>query len=291
MIYQEPRFALAGDRFVEMELGDELSFDLNLRVHSLAAAIRASGISGVVEIVPVIASILISYDWRRISHADLVVEMKRLHASLGPVEEMELESRIVYVPVLYFDPWTRACYDEYCAKVTKKEFDVDILLRLNNLRDRAELVRRHSGTEYWVAALGFWPGLASLMPLDPRCRLTAPKYNPPRSWTWTGTIGHGGSIAAIYPDQTPGGYQMFARTPVPVQDKKQRLPAFRDSIALLRPGDRVRFYPVDRDEYDHIEAEVEAGTYEHQVVAYQKFSIGLYQRWLADIGSVARAAS
>ena len=119
------------------------------------------------------------------------------------------------------------------------------------------------------------------MPLDPRSRLIAPKYNPPRTWTPKGTIGLGGGITCIYPDQTPGGYQIFARTPMPIWDRAQRLPAFRHSLALFRAGDRVRFVPIDRDEWDFIEGEVDAGTYQHPDVDYQKFSIHKYRAWSA----------
>jgi allophanate hydrolase subunit 1 len=118
------------------------------------------------------------------------------------------------------------------------------------------------------------------MPLDPRARLTAPKYNPPRTWTPKGTIGLGGAISCIYPDQTPGGYQIFARTPMPIWDRLQRLKAFKESLALFRPGDRVRFVPIERDEYDYIAAQVEDGSYEHAFVDYQRFSIKAYHAWL-----------
>ena len=127
------------------------------------------------------------------------------------------------------------------------------MVRLNKLESRAQLARIHSGTEYWVAALGFYPGLASLIALDPRCRLTAPKYNPPRTWTPKGTLGYGGSVTCLYPARTPGGYQIIGHSPVPVVDLEQRLRAFRDRLALLKPGDRVRFVPVGREEYDHVD--------------------------------------
>ena len=141
----------------------------------------------------------------------------------------------------------------------------------------------HAATEYWVAALGFWPGLCSLLPLDPRSRLTAPKYDPPRTWTPKGTIGLGGAITCIYPDQTPGGYQIFARTPMPIWDRHQRLEAFKDSLALFRPSDRVRFAPISLDEYEYIERKVDDGTYKHPLVTYQNFSSRLYHEWLAVI--------
>jgi KipI family sensor histidine kinase inhibitor len=280
MIYEEPRCFVGGDRYIEVELGDEMSFELNFAVHRLSAALRQAGIPGLVELIPEMSSLQVSYDPDAISYADMVREVIALHASLDGDGAAELPSRLFYVPILYFDPWTTECVEDYRKTVTDKTTDPELLCQLNGLSGRRELQRVHSGTEYWVAALGFWPGLCSLMPLDPRHRLIAPKYNPPRTWTPKGTIGLGGAITCIYPDQTPGGYQIFARTPMPIWDRKQRLAAFKDSLALFRPGDRVRFVPIDREEFDHIDGEVEAGTYRHPNVDYQTFSIAGYRDWL-----------
>jgi urea carboxylase len=283
MIYETLRFSPGGDRYIEAELGDEMSFDLNFKVHALAAAIRAARIDGLIELIPEMASLQLSYDPDRIAYGDLTREVAALHAAAGSAGDGELDSRIFYVPVLYFDPWTEACVDEYRARVTEKMPDPEMLCELNHLSGRAELRRVHSGTEYWVAALGFWPGLCSLMPLDPRARLIAPKYNPPRAWTPKGAIGLGGAITCIYPDRAPGGYQLLARTPMPIWDREQKLPAFRDSLALFRAGDRVRFIPIERDEYDFIEGEVAAGRYRHPMVDYQTFSLARYRAWTASL--------
>ena len=256
MIYDEPRFTPGGDRFIEMELGDELNFDLNFLVHALTARVREAGFDGIVELLPNMASIVISYDPDRIGYDDVVREIGGIFASLGSLEDVELPSPLYTFPVLYFDHVTRACWEDYCARIVEKEYDPDLMVRLNKLESRAQLARIHSGTEYWVAALGFYPGLASLIALDPRCRLTAPKYNPPRTWTPKGTLGYGGSVTCLYPARTPGGYQIIGHSPVPVFDLEQRLRAFRDRLALLRPGDRVRFVPVGREEYDHVTAQV-----------------------------------
>ena len=283
MIYDEPEFHTGGDRNLLMYLGDEMSFDLNFLVHSVAQLIRDQNIKGVIELIPEMASILVSYDADEISYGDLCQELKTIRNSIGVLEGLELDSRIFYVPVLYFDPWTKECVEDYCSTLAQKEADPELLIRLNELRDRTHLKRVHSGTEYWVAALGFWPGLCSLLPLDPRCWLTAPKYNPPRTWTPAGTVGVGGAITCIYPDKTPGGYQIFARSPMPIWDRTQRLAAFKDSLALFRAGDRVRFVPIDREEYDYIAAKVEEGSYKHQQVDYQRFAIDNYHRWLEPI--------
>ncbi|CAH2396521.1 5-oxoprolinase subunit B family protein [Mesorhizobium ventifaucium] len=283
MIYDEPRYRIAGDRFIEVELGNELTFDLNVIVHNLAAAVEQAGIAGLIELIPELASFQVSYDPDRIGYDDIVREIEGVRHSLTGSGASERESRLFHVPLFYFDPWTAECVEEYRAKVRDKVLDPDYLCEINGLADRRELMRVHSGTEYWVAALGFWPGLCSLMPLDPRSRLIAPKYNPPRMWTPKGTIGLGGGLTSIYPDRTPGGYQIFARTPMPIWDREGRLPAFKDSLALFRAGDRVRFVPIDREEYDHVERKVADGTYQHPCVEYQTFSVARYRQWRDSI--------
>jgi len=284
VIHDSPIFRPAGDTMLEIELGNEMSFELNFLAHSFASAIKQVRIDGFVELVTELASLQVVYDPDLISYSDMVRELERVRDSMGEMGDAELNSRIYYVPALYFDPWTAACVDDYREKIAEKDIsDPELIIQLNNLDDRDHLKRVHSSTEYWVAALGFWPGLCSLMPLDPRSRLAAPKYNPPRMWTPKGTIGLGGAVTCIYPDQTPGGYQIFARTPMPTWDRDQTLPAFRDRLALIKAGDRVKFLPIERDEYDYIEARVAEGSYTHPYVDYQRFSIGSYKIWLDTI--------
>ena len=288
MIFEQPVFKPGGDRNLLMYLGDEMSFDMNFLVHSVARRIRDAQVDGLIELIPEMASILVSYDPNHIAYADLVKELSAIFGALGEMEGLELDSRVFYVPILYFDPWTADCIEDYRGNMADKEFDVELVIRLNELSGREQFIRVHSGTEYWVAALGFWPGLCSLLPLDPRSRMNAPKYNPPRTWTPKGTIGIGGAITCIYPDRTPGGYQIFARSPMPIWDRDQRLAAFKDSLALFLPGDRVRFVPIDRAEYDYIDNKVAEGTYKHPMVAYQKFSIRSYHAWLETIDPAER---
>lgn len=293
MIYDEARFLPGGDRYVTVEFGNEMNLELNFRAQGLAAAIIDSKLGGVIESAPCYASLLVHYDGDRISQRDLVAELRRLIAALGPSDDLELESRLFYIEAMYLDPWTRQCIDDYRVQIAKpagkdKEYDADFVARINGLADAQQLVRVHAGTEYWVAALGFWPGLPFMMPLDPRCRLTTPKYDPPRTHTPQGTIGMGGASSCIYPVATPGGYQIFGRTPVPIWDTERRFAAFGDSIVLFRAGDRVRFVPGTREEFEATECRVAEGRYVYNVVEYQKFSVRGYKRWLASLDVAQR---
>jgi urea carboxylase len=289
LIYEQPKYLPAGDRYLLIEFGNEMNLDLNFVAQGLASAVAAAAIAGIVETAPCFASLLVHYDPSRIKFADVVRELSTLIASLGSSDDIELESRLFYLPVLYLDPWTKACVDDYCTKIVKKMPDAELLVQENGLEDVDHLVRLHSSSEYWVAALGFWPGLPFLMALDPRARMTAPKYNPPRTHTPQGAIGLGGAANSIYPVATPGGYQIFARTPVPIWDPTGHRPAFEGGLCLFRPGDRIKFMPVNREEYDAAEAAVNEERYDYTVVEYQKFVVKNYKSWIAKVGDRPKA--
>lgn len=288
MIYERPAFRPGGDRYMLIEFGNEMNLELNFMAQGLATAIAEQKTKGVIETAPCFASMLIHYEPDEISYADLSRELERLIAALGPSDDIELESRIFYFPTVYLDPWTRECVQDYIAKIAPKQTDPEFVAELNGLSDVQQFVRVHSGTEYWVASLGFWPGLPFMMALDPRCKLTAPKYNPPRTWTPKGTVGMGGASTAIYPEHLPGGYQIFGRIPVPIWDPEKRFDVFADSICLFRPGDRVKFVPCTVEEFEEAERRVADGSYVYNLVEYQKFSVRQYKRWVGSLDLARR---
>ena len=288
MIYDRPEFRPGGDRYLLIEFGNEMNLELNFMAQGLATAIAEQKTKGVIETAPCFASMLIHYEPDEISYADLSRELERLIAALGPSDDIELESRVFYFPTVYLDPWTRDCVQDYIVKIAPKQTDPEFVAELNGLSDVAQFVRVHSGTEYWVAALGFWPGLPFMMALDPRCKLTAPKYNPPRTWTPKGTVGMGGASTAIYPEHLPGGYQIFGRIPVPIWDPEKRFDVFSDSICLFRPGDRVKFVPCTVEEFEEAERRVADGSYVYNVVEYQKFSVRQYKSWVGSLDLARR---
>jgi len=284
VIYETPRFLPAGDRYILIEFGNEMNLLLNFTAQGLASAVAAAGINGIIETAPCFASLLVHYEPSLIRRSDVERELIALIGAMGSFDKIELSSRLFYLPALYLDPWTKECVEIYCRTITPKTPDPELLVEINGLEDVNHLVRLHSSSEYWVASLGFWPGLPFLMPLDPRARLTAPKYNPPRTNTPQGAIGLGGASHSIYPVATPGGYQIFGRTPVPIWDQSVSHPDFEGEMCLFRPGDRIRFVPITRDEYDEAEARVKENRYRYTVVGYQKFSVEAYGQWTAKVG-------
>lgn len=286
MRYQKPRIMPNGDRYLLMEFGDDSGLRLNLQARGFARALDEAAIPGVLETNPGFNSVLVEYDSRRISFGDLAREAMALAEDVGTPNEVE--SRLVHFPTHYLDPWTRACIDDYRRTIKQRPYDPEMIVAENRLSSVEELVALHAATEYWIGIIGAYPGLPLMRPLDPRCAIYAPKYDPPRMWTPKGAVVCAGGATAIQTLHSPGGFNMIGRTPIPLLDPAQRIPAFRGSITLLRPGDRVKFDVIDMTEYLRIEAKIAEGTYAFNIIEYQRFSLTAYEAWVASLDTKAR---
>ncbi|WP_159912890.1 urea amidolyase family protein [Pantoea sp. 18069] len=100
----------------------------------------------------------------------------------------------------------------------------------------ADVVRMHTGGEYAVAFTGFAPGFAYLSGGD--ARLDVPRRKTPRTRIPAGAVGLAGTFSGVYPQASPGGWQIIGTTPVQMWDLERVAPS------LLRPGYRVQFVDV-----------------------------------------------
>jgi urea carboxylase len=287
----ELSISVAGDRHLLARLGSDASLDVNFLVLGFVNALQTSQIDAITDLIPSYNSVLIQYDFTRIDYDDLCTELRAIAAALPAVDEIEIESRLAYIPVCYLDPWTRACIDDYRAKIAERRYDPEFVAEVNGLPNAQALVQLHASTEHWVVTVSSFPGLPILRPLDPRCAITSPKYNPPRLWTPVGSLGGGGTATSIYTIPSPGGYNLIGRTPVPIWQPQQRLSAFAKNPILLRATDRLKFIPISVDEFEAIESSVAQGRYEHNIVAYQRFSVGLYKQWATAVTPAQQGTS
>ncbi|MGV9559757.1 5-oxoprolinase subunit B family protein [Streptomyces sp. NPDC003401] len=103
-----------------------------------------------------------------------------------------------------------------------------------------EVARIHAATEFRVAFCGFAPGFGYLTGLP--SRYDVPRRATPRTAVPAGSVALAGPYTGVYPRSSPGGWQLIGTTRAVLWDHA-RVPA-----ALLAPGTRVRFVPVDREE-------------------------------------------
>jgi len=117
-----------------------------------------------------------------------------------------------------------------------------------------------------VSMVGFVAGLPFLYQMAERSKqIEVPKYLRPRTDTPKLTVGHGGCFGCIYSVRGAGGYQMFGVTPMPIYDPTQTISYLKDFMVLFRPGDIVKWKPIDREEYDQTVADVEAGKFQPRI--------------------------
>lgn len=208
-----------GDAAVVVTVASELSEEANDRVLALAASLRDHPLEGarVRDLVPALTSLTLHHDPAGMRGAILDQLRERAHAVMerraasGP----EVPPAPHEIPVAYggdAGPDLRevAAFAGCTA---------------------AEVIARHTSRVYRVYMLGFLPGFAYLGDVDPA--IAAPRRATPRQAVPAGSVGIAGAQTGVYPQVSPGGWQIIGRTGVRMFD-----PA---SGSRLQPGDRVRF--------------------------------------------------
>ncbi|MFG2605505.1 allophanate hydrolase subunit 1 [Streptomyces sp. NPDC048514] len=100
-----------------------------------------------------------------------------------------------------------------------------------------EVARIHTATEFTVAFCGFAPGFGYLTGLP--ARYEVPRRATPRTAVPAGAVALAGRYTGVYPRSSPGGWQLIGTTDAVLWDHT------REPAALLVPGSRVRFVPVE----------------------------------------------
>jgi len=286
-------YRLAGDAYLLVEYG-EMVLDLNLRfrVHSLEQAIMRIYIEGLLETVPGVRSLLIKYNGLQLTLRRLLDTLKSIEKNLPPIEEVEVPSRVIHLPIAFHDRWTRGAIVKYIQSVRAEApylpDNVEFVARCNGLENIDQVVTYLQATQHLVIGLGdVYLGAPCAIPLDPRYRLVVPKYNPARMYTPEGAVGIGGSYICIYPMESPGGYQLVGRT-LPIWNTWQTTPAFAEAPWLLRFFDRIQFKLVSEAELAKAREALLNGNYALQI-EHEIFSIRKYNEFINSIRDEAEA--
>jgi len=256
------RYTHGGDEHIYVEIDDEMSLDAFFKSLSMSNAVRDAKIEGVTEICPANASFQVRFDPDVIAPEDMMNRIKELEG-LAETAEKRMITRIVEIPVLYQDPWTHETLMRFRERHQDPSgTDLDYAARINGYDTVEDFITAHHSQPWFVSMVGFVAGLPFLYQLVEREKqLQVPKYLSPRTDTPKLTVGYGGCFSCIYSVRGAGGYQMFGVTPMPIFDAEQKVSHLRDFMVFFRPGDIVKWKPIERAEYDEIVAAVDAGTY------------------------------
>jgi urea carboxylase len=261
------RYSFGADEHVFVEVDEAMSLEAFFKSLSTTNAVREAGIRGVTEICPANASFQVKFDPDLISPDDMLAELKRIEAAAEKADH-RLRTRIIEIPVFFRDPWTTETLMRFRERhQDPKSTDIEFAARINGYASVDDFIAAFTGSPWFVSMVGFVAGLPFLYQMVERGRqIEVPKYLRPRTDTPKLTVGFGGCFGCIYSVRGAGGYQMFGITPMPIYDPNQEISYLRDFMVFFRPGDIVKWKPIDRPAYDEAVAEVEAGKFAPRIV-------------------------
>lgn len=236
-LFAPPRLLPVGDAAWTVEFGDVIDPVLHGRVLGLADALekaRVSGeFSGVIDVVPTFRSLTVYFnplisDGERLGEA-----LVRLAKSAGTASSQGRHWRI---PV---------CFDDDFAP------DLNDLAEAKGLSREAVIALMTEAT-FQVYMIGFMPGFPYMGGLP--SVLEIPRLASPRKAVPARSLAIAGTMCAVYPWQSPGGWRLLGKTPVPMFSA-----ADKTSPSLLASGDRVCWQAIDRPLYLEMEAAALAG--------------------------------
>lgn len=215
------RIAPMGESALLVTLGDRIDPLLAARARAVAQAIdaRREDDPRLGRAIPAYASVLVPFDPLALSSDEAQALVEEVARGARPLDTAS--GRLVEISVRYGGEGGP---------------DLEDVARLHGLRP-ADVVEIHAGTEYNAFFLGFAPGFAYLGPVP--AAIATPRLDVPRPRVRAGSVAIAAAQTAVYPTETPGGWRLIGRTDVRPWDVR------RDPPALILPGDRVRFVPVD----------------------------------------------
>lgn len=226
-----------GDTAWTVEFGDRIDPAIHGRVLGLLDALekaRADDVfAGIVDLVPTFRSLTVCYD-------PFVCHGERLGQALLSLAESagaaSREGRRWRIPI---------CFDDDLAP------DLDDLAKTKGLT-REAVIERLTEAVFQVYMIGFMPGFPYMGGLP--AELEMPRLSSPRAAVPARSLAIAGVMCAVYPWESPGGWRLIGRTPIPLFSAHDVA-----SPSLLASGDRVQWRAIARGEFTQLETAALAG--------------------------------
>ena len=137
------RFLLAGDSALVIQFGEMVDARINQHVRKLAAIVKHENITGIVDLVPTMRSLMVHYD-------PLYISQSELKTRIAPLLEKEItlddDINRWRIPV---------CYENEYAP------DIEGLSKSLGV-SASEIIKQHTSVELEVFMMGFLPGFPYL---------------------------------------------------------------------------------------------------------------------------------
>ena len=216
------KFKIASVDSLIIYFGDIIDEQIALNVKKTCLCLKKLKIKGIIEIIPSYTSIFISFD---IFKYDFQTLSELIKKSINLDSNDEFEEKIVTIDVYYGQDVGLDLYD----------------MSLKTNLSIEKIIEIHSSKFYDVFAIGFLPGFAYLASVDEKIAL--PRLSTPRKQIPKGSVAIADTQTAVYPQSSPGGWNIIGRTAMELFDKKL------EKLSPLSVGDKVKFNPISKAEF------------------------------------------
>jgi inhibitor of KinA len=215
-----------GDAAVYCDFGSEVNEAVNSNVinyfNHIANLVNKEKIKGINNLTPSYNKLIISFDLSLTNFSSLKETIQNLNIK----KDIKRKNQRIKIPV--------CCDNEYGLDFNR------LSKKLNLSKD--EILKFFFEKEYFCYMTGFIAGMPFLGEVNEkiRCdRLETPRVKVPQ-----GSVGITEQFSNIYTFESPGGWNIIGNTPKKIF-KKSKL----KDPALVKPGDKVIFYQISKEEY------------------------------------------
>ena len=209
-----------------LDFGSEIDIEINSLVNLFAQKILNNSKKinelGIKNCVPSYNKILIQFDPLAVNKSKLINYIKSI--KISKIEGTNNKS-IIEIPI---------CYDDIFA------LDLNYISNVTKLSTN-EIINEHLNTLFHVYMIGFLPGYPFMGNMSNKLSLS--RKNTPRIKVPKGSVGIVDKICGIYPQDSPGGWNILGRTPIDLFCKDKKVPL------LIKPGDMVKFKQISTKEF------------------------------------------
>lgn len=222
-----------GDAALLIEFKNEISLEVHETLIRLYVNLTNASLDGISYIIPAYNSICVGYKKEHYSFSTLKNKIELISFRKPLLNQSK--NKTLYIPVCYE---LGADFKEICEETELR---------------KETIISLHTQKYFTVFMQGFVPGFA-YMGVLPEALKCSRKTNP-RTQVAKGSVAIAGVQTAIYPGNTPGGWQIIGRTPIPLLDSSAEDPF------LFKTGWKVKFHAINQDEFNVLDRKVLAGNF------------------------------
>ena len=215
-----------GDAALYCDFGKEVNEEINSYVISyfnyLKKLVEDKSIQGITNLSPSYNKLIVSFDLS-------ITNFQKIKNKIETIKffnNKKKKSKKIKVPV---------CCEEKHA--------LDLVPLSKKLKiSPEEILNLYFKKEYFCYMTGFIAGMPFLGDLDEIIRVD--RLKTPRVKVPKGSVGITEQFCNIYTFESPGGWNILGNTPIKIFDKTNL-----NNPALIKPGDKVSFYKITKEEY------------------------------------------